>query len=270
MKTPALFTLLLLTFLTCGCESPEPTGNVIILVPGVAGDVGYDALLDGLKDGGVKTPVMKVSWGAPSALFFLNFTSQSIHNSAEEKLSDRIASYAKKNPGARIDLIGHSAGCGVVLGALRRLPDDLHAHNVVLLAPSVSPGYDVANSAKHVTGSINAFHSDQDTLFLSWRTSNFGTYDGIKSRAAGNAGFDPQTITSLNGKLIDHAYDPSWKELGNNGGHFDCLAREFIHRVVASELKEPSDTPPQPALSLPNGSTSAAAAPAPTSRGTAQ
>ena len=50
----------------------------------------------------------------------------------------------RRSPGCRrIDLIGHSAGGGVILGALRRLPADVPVDRVVLLSPSVSPGYEL-------------------------------------------------------------------------------------------------------------------------------
>jgi hypothetical protein len=31
---------------------------------------------------------------------------------------------------------------------------------------------------------------------------------------------------------VDHAYDPAWSELGDDGGHFGPLSREFARQVL--------------------------------------
>jgi len=117
------------------------------------------------------------------------------------------------------------------------MPADLHVRNVVLLAPSVSPGYELGPSAGHVEGTIWVFYSPHDKLFLSWRTGNFGTYDGIKTPAAGNRGFDPAMVEALHGKVVQHAYDPAWAQLGNDGDHGGWLAKAFATTVLAALLQ---------------------------------
>src|SRR5207249_4071469 len=185
--------LLLIVFaMLCGCAGTSgPTGpDVIFLVPGVDGDgPRYAALKDGLRDAGVSQRIELMDWGAPRILFFLNFSNGSIHRDAEKKLASRIESWRLKWPNAKIDLIGHSAGGGVVLGSLARLPADVHVDHAIVLAPSVSPTYSLAPALAHMDRRLDVFHSDRDTAFLSWRTGNFGTYDNVKTRAAGNCGF---------------------------------------------------------------------------------
>jgi pimeloyl-ACP methyl ester carboxylesterase len=175
-------------------------------------------------------------WGAPLPLFAMNFSNRGIHRTAEAKLAARLEKLVEQHRPDRIDIVAHSAGCGVALGALRRIDEPI-VHTVVLLAPSVSPAYDLAPALSRVGGDVHVFHSDRDTLFLSWRTSNFGTYDNVKTRAAGNTGFDLAALApELRARVVQHAYQPPWRQLGNDGSHDGPLAQRFVERVVAPLL----------------------------------
>jgi pimeloyl-ACP methyl ester carboxylesterase len=208
----------------CAGTSGPKEGDVIFLVPGVDGDgPRYASLKDGLRDAGVKQHIQAVEWGAPRLLFFLNFSNDSIHREAEQKLASQIESWRKDWPDARIDLIGHSAGCGVILGALSRLPVDLRVNHVILLAPSVSPTYSLAPALEHVEG-IDVFYSDRDNVFLSWRTGHFGTYDNVKTRAAGNCGFDLSALSEeRRAKAIGAGPGATTKELLRRAGRVTSL-----------------------------------------------
>ena len=248
----ALATCLLL-FVAGGCASASRTAStasprLVVFVPGVGGDGPW---YGGLKRGLGEVRIVTHSWGAPLPLFALNFSNWGIHNSAEKKLATRLRRIAKEQPEVRVDLIAHSAGCGVALGALRRLDEPGPVENVVLLAPSVSPTYPLAPSLARMRGALHVFHSDRDTLFLSWRTSNFGTYDNVKARAAGNVGFDVSSLEpALRERVVQHPYESAWKRLGNDGGHDGPLSRAFVARVVAPLfLFEENVTPAAPSRS---------------------
>ena len=118
----------------------------------------------------------------------------------------------------------------------------------MLLSPSVSPGYPLEESLKHVSGALHVFHSDRDTLFLKWRTSTFGTYNNVKSAAAGNCGFAPYPALppDLAAKLVQHAYDPRWESLGNDGGHMGSAAHDFVRAVVVPLLNSNTVNAPLP------------------------
>jgi pimeloyl-ACP methyl ester carboxylesterase len=227
----ALF-LLLIHLVGCSTEARK-TGDVIFFSSGVAGDgTWYSSIRDGLQKGGINRPLVSIHWGAPGPLFMMNFSNESIHRDAEMKLAKTIVEARKSDPGRRIDLMGLSAGCGVVLGALKRLPDDIHVRTVVLLAPSVSPQYDITPSLAHVDDFLHAFISEHDTLFLKWRTSNFGSYDNIKTPAAGFVGFQQKYP-----KLIQHPYQTEWKDLGNDGGHVGTTGSRFVSQIIAPLLR---------------------------------
>jgi pimeloyl-ACP methyl ester carboxylesterase len=232
--------MILLFGLLAGCQSSPPrTGDVILFSPGVAGDgPWFSRLRGGLRQGGIDRPMVSIHWGAPPPLFMFNYTDTSIHDTAEREMAERILAARKNDPTRQIDLIGHSAGCGVVLGALRRLPAEVRVRTVILLAPSVSPQYDLHASLDHVDSVIHAFISDRDTVFLKWRDSHFGGYDNIKSPAAGYAGFDLSNLDPAHrAKLIEHLYQPEWKDLGNDGGHIGATASGFAAKVLAPLLK---------------------------------
>ncbi|HYE19474.1 MAG TPA: hypothetical protein VEA69_13570 [Tepidisphaeraceae bacterium] len=279
---------LLLALASGACSSSVPTRDldapvgdrIVLFVPGVGGD---NATCAGLKRAIVRsadTDVRVHAWGMSGPLFVMNFRDPAVHAKAETELAQRIETWSARNPRAQIDLIGHSAGCGVILGALKRLPTDTntpgghritfagppsqgprqwlrlfaiivpHAlltplgssppltpasppalaarvRNVVLLAPSVSPGYDLSPALRHVAGRAHAFHSDRDVWHLKWRCSTSGTYDDVKTPAAGHAGF-----AATHPRLTQHAYDPAWDALGHDGGHTGSVAEDFVRTIV--------------------------------------
>jgi pimeloyl-ACP methyl ester carboxylesterase len=216
-----------------GCAEQVHGGpDVVFVVPGVGGGgAEYNGIVQAVARPG--RAVYTIDWGAPTPLFFLNFSDPDIHDAAEEKVARTIADWRRQHPSGRIDLIGHSAGAGVVLGALPRI-GQAHVHTVILLAPSVSPSYDLTAALAHVDGVMHAFHSDRDTGFLEWRTSNFGTYDGMKNPAAGFAGF---TGSYAPAKLVQHPYDPNWESLDYDGGHFSIRSAAFARQIIAPLLR---------------------------------
>ncbi len=214
----------------------------IFFVPGVAGDgPWYDGLRRGLTEGGIAEGMKTVSWGAPPPLTMLNFQTQSIHNSAEVKLAEKIARWHADHPDGRIRLIGHSAGGGVVLGGLARLRPGIQVDDVILLNPSVSPQYDLAVALARVGGRLHLFCSDRDKLFLGWRTSTFGSYDNVKTEAAGKVGFRPATTlpAELTDKLVQHRYEKQWQAMGNQGDHFGATGEAFVKGVIAPLMESP-------------------------------
>jgi pimeloyl-ACP methyl ester carboxylesterase len=222
-----------------------PSDRIVCFVPGVAGDSGlYGGLKKALVESGA-TDLRVFTWGAPPPLFALNFQTTSIHDKAEQQLADRLTQWLHQRPGMRVDLIGHSAGGGVILGALRRLGEGDAVDHVVLLSPSVSPGYDLAPPLRRVRVRLDLFWSDRDTFFLKWRTGTFGTYDNVKTPAAGNMGFHPTTPLppELASRLVQHPYGPQWESLGNAGGHDGSVAHDFVRQVVTPLLNAPAPSP---------------------------
>lgn len=252
VRHPILGLLVVLGLLS-GCASSSPPtgdGDLLVLVHGAGGD-GFYPLREGLKDAKIGNEVWTMRWGAPTPLFVFNLQDRSIHGRAETKLAEYLAAWREKHPTSRLVLLGHSAGCGVILGALRRSQADLRVDRVILLGPSVSPGYDLSRALAQVTGDVRVFHSDKDVIFLRWRTRTFGTYDSVRAVAAGNVGFDLSRLGAATARKVLHQrYDPAWADLGNHGGHGDWLARNFAKVVLAPLISGLPQTPqlPRPEL----------------------
>jgi len=239
--------LLLLPLLASGCSTVPSTpldapagARIVCLVPGVIGDAGlYDGLEEALIQNGV-VDLRVFDWGAPAPLFVVNFQTTEIHDAAEKDLAARLSDWRRQKPRGRIDLVGHSAGCGVILGALGRLGTGVQVDHVVLLAASVSPGYNLAPALAHVKIRLDSFHSLNDVMALEWRTGTFGTYDNYNTPAAGHGGFQSATTlpATLAGRFHQHPYNSVWSNLGNDGGHGGPVAHDFALQVVAPLLNE--------------------------------
>jgi alpha-beta hydrolase superfamily lysophospholipase len=238
--------LAVLAVLATGCAGGRddrawPVGDVLVVVPG-AGGYGhkYAEMVRGMSEGGVAAANVRVfRWGA--ALFVMNLEDEQIHEKAEAELVARLEAWRKRaGAGARVDLVGHSAGCGVILGALRRLPGEQRVGTLVLIAPSVSPTYSLVEALAHVEGHVHAFLSERDRLWLGWRAKTFGTYDRVRTEAAGKVGFAGVEAlpVELRAKLVQHPYDPAWERLGNDGEHEDWLAPQFAREVLAPLLSD--------------------------------
>ncbi len=244
---PTRFALIALSVLLCayvlGCSSNSrgSAAGLILFVPGVAGDgASYRNIVPALRDAGDERTVESFGWGAPSFAFFMNFNNVTIHESAEKKLAARIVDFRTSHPDEPLDIIAHSAGGGVTLGALRKLPEGIHVGRVLLMHPSVSPTYPVTEALR-CCDSITLVHSDRDTTFLKWRTSHFGTYDNVKTTAAGNAGFDLSKIdASARGKLLMVRFEDSDRSLGNDGGHFGPLASAYLRKRIMPLFARPT------------------------------
>ena len=111
-------------------------------------------------------------------------------------------------------------------------------YGISLSTSSVSPEYELAPPLSSVKQSVDVFYSSQDVFFLKWRTGTFGTYDNVRTAAAGHLGFQPKSPlpAELAGKLHQHPFDSAWGKLGNDGDHFGSAAHDFVRDVVAPLL----------------------------------
>ena len=192
----------------------------------------YNPLVNGLRDAHAADDVEMCNWGG-SLLLWLNLSSQTIHAQAERNLVKRINQCRELSPNGRITLVGHSAGCGVILGALQRLPENSKVDTVVLLAPCVGKDHDLSTALSHVAGTMHVFYSDRDATLVS--TTVTGTYDYAWNGAAGRDGFagTSQLPADLQAHLQQHPYEADWDKLGHGGGHFGYRKRPFVMAIVA-------------------------------------
>jgi pimeloyl-ACP methyl ester carboxylesterase len=204
-------------------------------LPGIAG-VRYpdEQMMLGLRDAGFAGALDSYDWtcanpGLGSLLAYKR-------NQAEaQKVADLIVERAKKQPGLRIIITGHSGGTGIAVWALEKLPADVKIDELILLASALSPGYDLSPALAHVRGKCYSFCSENDIVVLGTGTKMLGTIDGVKTAAAGQCGFCfPATGDAKQyDKLVQKAYDKSWMQYHNFGDHMGCMLRVFSQKVIA-------------------------------------
>jgi pimeloyl-ACP methyl ester carboxylesterase len=227
-----------------GCASKviDPQGpDTVIIVPGLGGDgPDYGAVGQALAKAGDPACMQVFNWGYGWVGVFVTIYDDPLHDQTEAKLDQLIATWRTAHPNCRVALIGHSAGCGVILDAVGRLDPKIGLVGpIVLLAPSVSPDYDLGPALAHANV-IHAFYSPADTFWLGLAPVIFGDYDATHRYGAGKSGFD---LTKLNDdekkKLVEHPYKKEWAFLGVHGGHFDWLSSQFITTIVAPIVSQP-------------------------------
>ncbi len=150
-------------------------------------------------------------------------------------LAARVAEHRRACPGRPVHLIGHSAGCAVVLAAAEMLPPD-SVDRIVLLAPSVCVTYDLRPALRTARRGIDVYHSDEDRVILGLGMRIVGTADRACRVAAGQCGFTPVVTcpedAALYSRLRQHPWcaDVTW--CGHDGGHYGSNQAGFLRAYV--------------------------------------
>lgn len=214
---------------------PPPAKPFVMHLPGVSGTSNVDySLKEGLQAGGFDGPFEIYDWtchdpGIPA-----------LHNRARNEaqaqiVADKLTEQYRAHPNQPIYLTCHSGGSGPATWALEKLPPDVHVRCFVLLAPALSPTYDLSKALSHVTGHAYCFNSPLDDLVLGTGTKMFGTIDGIYCDAAGRVGFQkPEKADGTQyAKLILEPYQQAWARYGHVGGHIGPMGNTFVEAIVA-------------------------------------
>lgn len=229
---------LLLLLSVSGAMAQAPERGYLVHLPGVAGETWLDRwMLDGLAAGGVNSEMVMYDWtdGDPGIPALLARKKNEQH---AQVVADQITQVYRADPTRRIQVTAHSGGTGIAVWALEKLPDDVVVESVLLLAPAISPEYDLTRALRHVRLSMFAFSSRYDVAVLGAGTRLFGTIDGVKSDAAGLVGFvRPETgDRSQYVKLIAMPYNSDWLDIGNIGDHIGPMSEEFAKKFLAKIL----------------------------------
>jgi pimeloyl-ACP methyl ester carboxylesterase len=160
------------------------------------------------------------------------------------KFAELVLQCRHESPNTPIVLMGHSAGCGVVLLAAENLPPNT-VERIVLLAPAVSNKYDLRRALRSSCQGIDVFLSHRDLGCLGVGTLLAGTTDRCRlTGAAGRTGFHPILCGCddelLYTKLHQYPWDPSLRWTGHKGGHYGSYQpmffRLFVFPLLTSSL----------------------------------
>jgi hypothetical protein len=231
----ALAFLALCVSLPARATPKDPNAAYLLHLPGIAGYRWLDKqMIAGLQEGGYRGRVAVHNWpGEQAGLGAL--LGRERNDRHAQQVADALEKRYRESPGRRIVLTAHSGGAGILVWALEKLPADVRVDTVVLLAPALSPGYDLTDALRHVRGTMYAFTSTLDSVVLGVGTRTFGTIDGVKCDAAGMCGFavPEQGDASEYSKLVQMPYDVAWMREGNLGDHIGPMRRQFSANILA-------------------------------------
>jgi len=211
-------------------DSPKP---VVIVADGAgdfracSGTLRSTAAADGLN-----LEVVTFVW---SHGYLRNVADQTDSNHARnrgEMLAELVRWHLGRFPGTPVTLLGHSAGCAVVLSAAEQLPGG-SLDRLVLLSPSISEGYDVAPALMATREGIDVFVSDKDWVWLGLMVRILGTTDNpLAARAAGRFGFAVPAEGDIANKVRMHRWSPDEQALGHDGGHFGFYQPGYVREKL--------------------------------------
>jgi pimeloyl-ACP methyl ester carboxylesterase len=155
------------------------------------------------------------------------------------KLAERIEERAKGEPGRKVIVVAHSAGAAVALAAGDSLKPGI-VDRMILLAPSVSTGYDVRPTLAACKNGIDVFCSKKDWIALGFVTRVVGTVDNRWAPAAGRHGF---RLGTEERDLRQHFWTAEQAWTGHTGGHHGMHAPAFLHTYVFPLFLTPRSDP---------------------------
>jgi len=228
-------------------QAPERYAHgVVYVLPGIEGRslLNYNIAM-GLSDGGVASAIEVFDWTAhvPGA-FLYNLSALERNRRVAQALADRILAYRKAHPDRPVHIIAHSGGGGVAVFALEALPLDEPVDVVILLAPALSPEYDLTAALRRTRLGIVNFYSPLDVGFLRAGTTVFGAVDREHGEAAGAVGFRyPLGLTAPGHALYDSLlrqvrWDARLRRFGANGTHVGWASRKFARTYLANLIKQ--------------------------------
>ncbi|QOJ04422.1 MAG: alpha/beta fold hydrolase [Planctomycetia bacterium] len=256
LESVAGLAALAILMLATGCSldhlrTPERLEKgLVVILPGIEGrSILNESLARGLADGGVECGIEIFDWGTPiPGGLLINLADYERNKVVAQRLNNRIISYRAQHPHAPLHIVGHSGGGGLAIMAVERLPENVQVSTVVLLAPAISPHYDLRNALRRTTFGIFNYYSELDAVFLRAGTTVAGTIDRRHGQSAGAVGFqkpadDSSEAAALYRKLHQVPYSADMRWAGHFGGHTDWTHPTFVKAYLAPLITELSGPP---------------------------
>jgi hypothetical protein len=230
-------------------DAASASRGLVLVADGVGG---LDLCGAGLVHvmGAEKLPhaIMVFSWGHGTGRWLADLTDVANRDAMAQSMADTIARFKADRPTEPVFLVAKSGGSGVVVKALERL-DEQSVARVVLLAPAVSPAYDLTSALRAVRCEMVVFWSPFDVIILGAGTRVFGTMDRVRSVSAGLVGFTkpadgPVGESHLNpyDKLRQVRWRPRMAATGYLGGHLGPDSPLFLRKYVVPLLRVDDST----------------------------
>ena len=246
---PLYSTLLKTFFRALYGEPPDLSGEgpglgLVMVADGVGG---LDLCGTGLRYvmGAQRLPfvVKVVPWGHGWGRWHADLTRTANRDAYARLVAAEVLAFRARpgGAGAPVCLVGKSGGTGVIVKALEFLPDGA-VDAAVLIAPALSPRYDLTRALQAVRREMVAFWSPLDVIVLGAGTRVFGTVDRVKTVSAGMVGFrPPMSPTDAQGaqyaKLRQVRWRPGMAATGYLGGHVGPDSPAFLRKYVVPLLR---------------------------------
>jgi hypothetical protein len=226
-----------------GGDRPQQE-QLAIVADGVGGlDVCGTGLRYVMGAEGLSHAIEIYPWGHGFGRWLADLTDVGNHDAKARSIAELVRSFKAAQPEGSVFLLGKSGGSGVVVKALERLEEDA-VERVILLAPALSPTYDLSQALRAVRREMVVFWSPLDVFILGLGTLVFGTIDRVRSRSAGLVGFvapslgDPHDArTSAYTKVRQIRWRPAMITTGYLGGHFGPDSPLFLKKYVLPLLR---------------------------------
>jgi len=220
--------------------------GLVIVLPGIDGRAPHnEGVCRTLCKGSPGLAAELYDWTAPLGPIFNQCATERNRREAA-RLAEHIRDYRRAHPGGSVHLIGHSGGTAIAVWAAEALPRDQRVGGLVLLASSLSPGYDLSPALRRSRKGIVSICSHRDTIMLGAGTSFLGTMDGPRCESAGKVGFAAPAGAGRDAAyahLHEIRWQPHMAALGYDGGHFSCTSPRFVAACIAPLLEAGSWSP---------------------------
>lgn len=245
-----------------GCHAPQRVHagdrhvhGIVFVLPGIEGrSIWNRNIAVGLDEGGVTSTIQVYDWTTVvPGNFVYNLANLERNRRQAQVLAERILDYRGRHPGRPVHLIGHSGGGGIAVLALEALPPGRQIDMAILLAPALSPDYDLSTALRRTCHGICNFYSTRDVSFLKVGTSLFGPIDRDFGVSAGAVGFRrPESLNEsardlYATRLQQVRWDPQLKQVGASGTHLGWASRRFAREYLAPLIKQNEAARPLPA-----------------------
>jgi Serine aminopeptidase, S33 len=223
--------------------------GLVVMADGVGG---LDLCGTGLAYvlGAAKLPyaISVVPWSHGLGRWLADLTDVGNCRTHADSVATIVRSFKAAQPDDPIFLVAKSGGSGVAIKALEALEPNT-VERVVLLAPALSPQYDLTRALRAVRHELVVFWSPFDVVILGAGTRLFGTIDRVKTVAAGLVGFTPPPTAKRSDlqsteyeKLCQVRWRAPMAATGYFGGHFGPDSPLFLRKYVVPLLQtEDSD-----------------------------
>jgi len=152
------------------------------------------------------------------------------------RLARRLLRFHRDCPDRPIHLFAYSGGACVGAFACESLRGRKIVSTLLLVAPAVSPGFDLKPALRAVER-CTILVSPRDYVILGLGTTLFGTSDRISGKSAGMVGFAgmgdlPRGSRADYDRCRQVRWDASLRRDGNFGGHAGWIAPAFLRRYL--------------------------------------